>query len=342
MADQDYHLVTFDEKFLGFGSVIGPRHSTSVAVTRGGFETRTSMWAQPLRHYNVRNDITEADHRDLLTFVAARKGSTKSFVLVDPFDSTTASDHLSAHAFDDIRLGTGDGSRVTWYMWKNYVSDNGDGEDRYTARRRLSTTVDIKSGLDAVEKTGGGTDFTADNSLGQIVYNIPPAKGVAVFGGCSFEVRVRFDLILDEWLEASIDSFDSVEISAPMVEIKRPELLDIDENQGEGGTLHTVTTGTVQLSFHHGKFNVFTPTGAMNIKLPDAVTSSRGDTPSHKTSVGAGHYFSIVNLGSSTLSIFNLSTLSPIWALVDGGPILQPGQRGELFLNTDGNWRMNG
>ena len=118
-----FHNVTLDSDFIGYGSIVGPGHRTFVQDSQSGIQNeRKKRWQQARRRFTITNDIDEDQLRELFEFILCRRGSAYSFLIRDPLDFTTASDDKSAPAFDDVVIGTADGSRTEFTTKKFYTS----------------------------------------------------------------------------------------------------------------------------------------------------------------------------------------------------------------------------
>jgi len=63
-----------------------------------------------------------------------------------------------------------------------------------------------------------GTDFTADPTTGLVSFTQPPAAGLSVTAGFSFDTPVRFDT---DRIEVTLESFDTARITAtPLIEVR--------------------------------------------------------------------------------------------------------------------------
>ncbi|MDD3371772.1 MAG: DUF2460 domain-containing protein, partial [Alphaproteobacteria bacterium] len=119
--------MSFDEIDLplrvGFGSQGGPNFSTEISVVGSGYERRNQNWAQARRVFDARTGVrSAADAATLLSFFLARAGRARGFRLKDWSDCSSAADNVSAPAFSDQSLGTGDGETAVFQLIKTYAS----------------------------------------------------------------------------------------------------------------------------------------------------------------------------------------------------------------------------
>lgn len=334
-----FQNIEIPNKFISFGSVIGPQHDTLIQSARNGFEYRVGNWRHPRRQFNARNDLVgEDDIQELQEFVIAREGSLNSFLVQDISDNTTAADHVSAPSWDDYRIGTGDGSTTTFLLLKRYQSETvvSPPEGRFEVTRRLHRTTEIVSGISNVEKTIT-TDFTVDLLAGTVTYNSAPAAGEGIFAGCRFLVEVRFKIELDDWLKNSLDDFEAGAVSTPMIEEKRAVSMEVDREVSRSGFVHTATTGTVQLEFQHGYLHFIVPAAAMTARLPDIKEGS--NEIGYNTVAAGGPYFSIFNLNSTHSITVQFLNSSGVWTTIANSPIL-PNTEKKFWVNATQDWRM--
>ncbi len=342
MPAQSFNVTEIPNKFVSFGSVIGPQHDTLIQSAQNGFEYRVSNWRHARRQFNTRNDLVgEDDIQELIKFVVAREGSLHSFLVGDVSDNTTASDHVSAPAWDDYRIGTGDGVTTTFLVLKRYQSEDAaspQGLFELTRRlHRIKPGTFIVSGINDTEKTIT-TDFTIDTLAGTVTYNSAPAVGEGVFAGCRFLVEVRFKIELDDWLKNSLDDFESGAVSTPMIEEKQATSMEIDRKVAKGGFIHTATTGTVQLEFQQGYFHIISPTAAMTVRLPDIKEGS--DQVGYSDIGAGGPYFSIFNSNATHSITVQFLNSSGVWTTIANSPILRNTQK-KFWVNTTQDWRMD-
>lgn len=237
------HAEVFPSNLLGYGSTFGIRHRTGVFTQPNGQVIRSGRWGQLRRSYDIAHDIKQiVDLRALQEFVVAREGAAHSFNLEDPFDFTTAADRRSGHAWDDYRIGTGDGVTTKFFLVTRYGSGTAaSGCADCEVTRPLRYTSAIAAGLDATQKTGGGTDYTEDHTDASVTWNTAPTRGQGVFAGAQFYTRVRFQIDLDEWLQNSHDAFESGALRAPMIEEKLGTITDDRITTGTATSVHAGT-----------------------------------------------------------------------------------------------------
>jgi len=338
VTTQAFDVIEIPNKFVSFGSVIGPQHDTLIQSTQNGFEYRVSNWRHPRRQFNVRNDLVGEDNiQELIKFVVAREGSLHSFMVGDVSDNTTASDHVSDPEWDDVRIGTGDGVTTAFPVFKRYQSEDvatPQGVFELTRRlHRLKPGTSIVSGINDTEKTIT-TDFTSDPLTGIVTYNSAPAVGEGVFAGCRFLVEVRFKIELDDWLKNSLDDFEAGAVSTPMIEEKQGTSMEVDRKVGTSGFSHTATTGTVQLEFQQGYLHFISPTAAMVARLPDIKEGS--DQVGYSDIGAGGPYFMIFNNNATHSIAVHFLNSSGVWTVIAN---ILPNRHNKFWVNTTQDWR---
>src|ERR1700733_10820065 len=118
--------MSFDEIELplrvGFGWAGGPSFSTEIVVIDSGYERRNQNWSQARRTFDARTGVrSTTDAATLLTFFHASAGRAHGFRLQDWSDYTSAADTISAPAFTDQAIATGDGATTIFQLVKNYT-----------------------------------------------------------------------------------------------------------------------------------------------------------------------------------------------------------------------------
>lgn len=334
-----FHLTTLPAKFLGYGSSFGPQHSTTILRGPGGQEYRGGNWRHARRHYDVRKEgVSLADLRELQGFVSARAGAAHSFLLVDPLDSTTAADRISTHAYDDVRLGTGDGTTgsdgtAQWFCVTRY----GEGT-AFELTRRIHKTTAISVGVDGVELTSG-VHYNPDHSLGAITFtagNIP-TRGQAITIGAAFSVEVRFTMAADVWLATSMDAYDAGALSAPMIEQK------ITGNQGHDRPIHGAakvhaSAAMFVLEWQQGYYHEIAPSAAADVYLPD-VRGRDGEVGYESSIACGGPYFYVFNASDTYTITLKELTAAPARTAILQHATIAPRRARKLWLDQFLNWR---
>jgi uncharacterized protein (TIGR02217 family) len=144
---------------VSYGATGGPVWQTDVVVINSGYEQRNSIWAMPLRAWDVAHGIkTQTDLDALIAFFLVAKGRANGFRFKDWLD-------YQADTTTGI-LGTGVGSGAATYQLKK----------RYTA---ASTTHDrsiTKPVSGTITAYRGGSPMTAGVGAGQ--YSLDTTTGV--------------------------------------------------------------------------------------------------------------------------------------------------------------------
>jgi uncharacterized protein (TIGR02217 family) len=178
-AVQAFDDVTFPIA-IGRTASAEPGFSTAVVSAASGAEQRNADWAQAQMRFDAGPGIrSERDMQTLIAFFRARRGRARGFRFRDPFDD-------SSHAmtgdpgFDDVVIGTGDGSRTRFPLVKYY------GEDA-PEQRRITRPVagSVHVGIDgAIRLTGWMLE-----PGGIVAFDAPPAAGATVSAGFRLTYR---------------------------------------------------------------------------------------------------------------------------------------------------------
>lgn len=209
-----FHEVQFPVD-QAYKSAFGAGWKTGIVELDSGSEERVSRWDSPRHQGDLAHSVrTIANLNTIKDFYMARQGAAYGFRLKDWTDFSTASDHRSAPAFDDVSIGTGDGAQTTFQMVKKYTSGP------TTRTRTLKKLVDgtVVSGIDGVEKTIT-THFTVNVNDGTITYGTAPLAGEDVTAGCEFDVPVRFHESVDEVLLLDYENYEQGNYSIPVIEV---------------------------------------------------------------------------------------------------------------------------
>lgn len=207
--------MSFDEVRLPlkvrYGSSGGPHFSTEVVGIAGGYEKRNQGWAQARRKFDARTGvITAMDAALLVAFFHARAGRARGFRLQDWSDYTSARDHVSAPAFTDQLIGTGDGVMTQFQLVKNY------GSGGITHARTITKPVEggVVIGVDG---TAWETGWSVDCTNGIVTFAQAPALGTVLTAGFAFDVPVRFDT---DSLSIAKDDAKLAETAIPLIEVR--------------------------------------------------------------------------------------------------------------------------
>ncbi len=197
---------------ISLNSEGGPSRRTDIVALVSGHEERNSPWAGSRRRFNAGYGVKSIDDiEDIIAFFEARRGRLYGFRFRDPFDHKSCR-IAETPAAEDQLLGTGDGAAADFQLVKRYAS----GGASYARDVKKPVVGSVLVSLDDVAQTAG-PDFTVDEATGTVTFAAPPAPGVAVTAGFSFDTPVRFDT--DE-LRINLAAFKAGDIpSIPLIEV---------------------------------------------------------------------------------------------------------------------------
>ena len=352
-----HHAEELPSKFMGAGSLVSLAHNTAITQAPDGQEYRRSVWAQPLRTYQLSLAGASLDDlRELHEFVIARGGTQHSFNITDPLDYTSASDHVGTTAIDDVFLSgvaaaTQSRPQTTLFQLAKHYDDDSTGRFEVSRAIRKPKSGTVKIGVSGVAKTEN-THFTIDYTKGQVDFAAGTSPlnlvgdGNAVTAGFDFFVPVRFGPEVDRWASSSVTGFDAGSMTITLIEVKNGgDVSDINQRdtfasdvsrmQYDGGYDGHATSGTIQIEFQHGHYHVVSPGGAMDVRLP-ALTG----TPSFQYSISpGGPYFAIFNnSASNTLTVKEYQSSS--WSALTGTSTIPPFRCRKVWLSQGRTWRM--
>lgn len=266
MSFHEVKFPTASGKRASYGTVIGPRHMTSVIEMPGGSEQRISRYSNPRMQYRVEYTIKDLSVlTELMAFVRARRGATYGFRFWDPLDYTTNANHRGATTHTDQEIGIGDGTTTTFKLKKKYVDDV--VERVRMIRKPIASTV--KVGIDGVNQ---GAGWSVNEATGDLTFTVAPAEDEVITWGGEFDVPVRFSKEVDSWLQLSIESYNNGSAQA----LEMIELIDEGEVIGEmfgGGSKNFDMSADYTLSPQDGFIIVVGPQVAgLKLRLPDAAS----------------------------------------------------------------------
>jgi uncharacterized protein (TIGR02217 family) len=196
---------------VSFGATGGPERKNEIVQLASGREKRNARVALSRRSYDAGTGVRSLDDLyDVLAFFEARRGSLYAFRFRDPFDMKSCQPGLAPMPLDQA-LGTGDGTRASFPLVKNY----GEGETAYARPIVKPVPGTLRVAVAGDEKAGA---FSFDEATGAVTFaGAVPAAGQAVTAGYEFHVPVRFDT---ERIEIGLRSFKAGQIpNIPLVEV---------------------------------------------------------------------------------------------------------------------------
>jgi uncharacterized protein (TIGR02217 family) len=165
---------------IAFRAIGGPGFLTQVAGAASGYEQRLSLWQFARGTWDV-GSVTDTltNYVPLRNFFRAVGGKRDGFRFQD------YSDYLD-EGYGVLGLtGLGDGTTITFQMYKNYVA--GANKDQRQIRKPLSGTC-------AFFDNGSPASPTVDYTTGLVSFGSAPTSGHALTWTGQFDVPCRFDV----------------------------------------------------------------------------------------------------------------------------------------------------
>ena len=209
-----FHEVRFPVD-VSRGATGGPERRTDVVVLGSGYEERNSRWAQSRRSYNAGYGVKSLDDlHAVIEFFEERRGRLYGFRWRDHTDWKSCRPEQVISATDQA-IGTGDGSRTSFQLRKNYGSQYAPYERTILKPVDGSVMVAVDGAIQVP-----GTAFIVDPTSGLVEF-LPghvPAADAPVTAGFLFDVPARFDT---DRLEISLQGFRHGAIpNIPIVEVR--------------------------------------------------------------------------------------------------------------------------
>jgi len=175
----DFHDVAFVPR-LPFGIAVASHRHIDVVALSSGHETRNIRTAETMRQYTIPMGTRPlAEIRAILAFFEARGGPLCAFRFRDPVEPSTAADGSGPES-SDVHLGVGDGAQMQFQL--------------STASGRIIRKPEPSSVVLALDGTAVDPgSVSVDAATGLVALSVAPPPGVAVTGGCLFDVPVRFE-----------------------------------------------------------------------------------------------------------------------------------------------------
>lgn len=198
----DFHDVVFPLD-VSYGSSGGPSFFTTIKELASGHEQRNINWSEARAKYDAKYGVkTEEQMQALVDFFMARNGRAFGFRYFDHLD----------HKIDNQSIGTGDGVKKTFQLFKRYEPTTSYFFDRVIRKPIAGTYIITLSGLPT-------NAYTLNAATGVITFTTAPIMGadIRVSQG-QFHVPVRFDI---DHLDPSYDEYNNLSIpSIPLIEIR--------------------------------------------------------------------------------------------------------------------------
>jgi uncharacterized protein (TIGR02217 family) len=206
-----FHEVRFPTD-IAFGSRGGPKRKTIIATSGSGYEHRNSQWADSKREYNAGYGVKSLDDiHTVVEFFEERRGMLHGFRWKDKFDYKSCAPNQTP-AFDDITIGTGDGTTTQFQLIKTY----GSVYAPYSRDIKKPVQDTVLIGLNG--SNTGGSGWSVNLTAGVITFSSAPINGHAITAGFEFDVPVRFNT---DYLEIDLGAFTAGNIpDIPIVEIR--------------------------------------------------------------------------------------------------------------------------
>ena len=188
---------------IAYGSAGGPKCSTDIVITHGGYEQRNINWSEARAKYNVAHGIkTQAQLDSLIAFFRVRKGRADGFRFKDWSDYKATAQ----------TIGTGNGTNKIFQLIKTYTS--GSIVETRTITKPVAATIAVY--VNAVLQAGAA--YSLNLTTGKITFVTAPANTAVITADFEFDVPVRFDT---DRLSATLDSYGVNSWNdIPLVEIR--------------------------------------------------------------------------------------------------------------------------
>ncbi len=194
---------------MAYGYTGGPKVSTLVLAGFSGWEQRFQNWSKARLEFNLSKSVEDSTAIEaIVAFFNNRFGKGHGFRFKDWLDY-----QITAQS-----IGTGDGSDLTWQIYKRYTSST--NYDRTITKIVAASVTVYVNDVAKVEGANPGGDYQVAYNTGIITFNAgkAPGNGLSVKVTCQFDVPVRFDT---DKLDITMDAYDNHSISSlPIVEIR--------------------------------------------------------------------------------------------------------------------------
>lgn len=193
------------------GSSGGPRWSTEIVVSRGGYEQRNARWGNARHEYDVAYGIKDIEHLEALkVHFMVMRGSQHAFRYKDWADyKSVPVEQIPSDA--DQQIGVGDVGGTTEFQLVKYY-DLGGGNFYI---RPINKPVD---GTVLVAVAGAPiASPVVDTTTGIVTITPAPAPGEVVTAGFEFDVPTRFAA---DSLITALEVYNQAATSCNLLEVR--------------------------------------------------------------------------------------------------------------------------
>lgn len=306
---------------VSYGSRGGPGFLTHiVALPESGQEQRVARRSQKKHQWNaaygVKSHTQLAQVRD---FYVAHLGPAIEFKYLDYLDCSSAPSFMGTElsggvtpTYNDVVIGTADGSTTTFQLVKRYHF----GSLIQTVKITKPIADTVRIGVNNIEQTSG---WSVNDETGVVTFTTAPTTG-DVTAGFRHYWPARFSKEVDELFDLTIEDF-----ATGGVEILIVEVLDGSAVPGEylngGSYTHDPFTANVTISRLQGLVHVFRNVNAgLSAILPAKATM----TPGHSQ-----FYLVHADTTGNNFTLEDGDTSSTIYTAT-------PGSVAEVILSDDG------
>lgn len=293
-----FHDIQFPTS-ISYGSSGGPGYKHQVVSLPTGAEEIVATQSLPRWRFRVSERVkSNSSASELKRFYAARGGLSNSFRFKDWLDYRSSDDGESAATDTDQEIGIGDGTTRHFQLVKEY--GDAAGSVLRTITKPVASTTVI-----AVDGTPTASGWSVNTTTGLVTFTVAPTAAQVITAGFEFDCEVRFDAAVDEWLEITHDEYDSLSLSAPLIE-KAPAA-PVESGQWYGGASALSVAADITLTKANGRDITLTPTGAFDAYLP----------PKGTLETGGAHFYLHNTHGSLDVTIKDVDDDSTVATLTD-------------------------
>lgn len=218
---------------IDYGTIGGPRHSTSIITDGGGGEQRNINWSQSLGKWQIGGRTLDREELDyLLDFHKNVKGSAVGFRFRD------WGDYVAVLQL----IGTGSGTQTGFQLFKEYKI--GSNFVKRAITKIVSGTMKVY--FNGTEQVSG---WTIDNNTGVLTFTSPPANGISVTADFEFDVPVRFE---QDKIDFRFGAADADDVIFTLDQLSLVEIRDIPSSLLPLDPVPQFISETLNLGYDYG------------------------------------------------------------------------------------------
>lgn len=200
---------------ISYGSVGGPKYSTTLVIADSGWEYANINWENARHEFNVAMGVrSHSELSELIKFFHLCRGRAHSFRYKNWLDYKSCDMEDVISPYDQV-FGVGDDVSVEFQLKKRYeLFGINELTQEINIYKPVPNTISVtKNDVILVY----GTDYVVDYTTGKVTFSVAPLLGDILKWGGEFDLPCRFDT--DE-IQVTLDFYQHGSTNIPLVEVR--------------------------------------------------------------------------------------------------------------------------